>query len=714
MAGNETGKLPQRIGRIEDVAYNLWWTWNPSARALFKSMDMTLWRETNHNPVRMLGKMRAADLRDRAKDPAFLQAYDSVIAQFEEYTAPDRATWFKRSHPEHQGMIAYYSAEFGVHQSLPIYSGGLGILAGDHCKTASDLGVPLAGVGFMYPEGYVQQRLGIEGWQQNHYERLDRASSPVRPACRPDGSPCVLTLDIGGWHFKIAVWRVQVGRVPLILMDTNVEGNDLRDREVSNRLYGGDRSTRLRQEIVLGMGGLRVLRELGLDIRLFHINEGHAAFMLLERLRELVAQGRSFAEARRVLSGEVVFTTHTPVEAGHDVFEEPLIEEYFKDFWPSLGLDREAFMGLARVPGEDGWNMTALALRLAGRTNGVSRPNGEVCRKMWRKLYEGRPAAEVPITHVTNGVHLPTWVCQSMAEVYDLHLGKDWKERQDDPAMWARIAKVPDEAVWEHHARRKHDLMNFIRSQVRARWMRDRIDPMQVLAHGSMLDPDALTIGFSRRFAPYKRATLILRDLGRLRQLLLDPWRPVQLVFAGKAHPADDGGKKLIQQVYNLAKDPEIGGHIAFVEDYDMHKAHYLVSGVDLWLNNPLAPLEACGTSGQKAAVNGVPNLSILDGWWEEGYNRQNGWAPKATTHLPEGERDDADAQGLYDVLEEQIIPLFYDRGRDGVPHGWVRVMKESIQTVGPVFCSDRMLKDYVAQLYLPGKLARKEATVAA
>ncbi len=698
---NHPMQLPQRISRLKDVAYNLWWSWHPAARGLFRDVDETLWMTTHHNPVKVLLTTKPEGLEKLAKDPAFLRRYDAVMAEFDEYLGSGE-TWFGREHPEFKNKIAYFSAEFGVHNSLPIYSGGLGILAGDHCKSASDLGVPLVGVGFMYPQGYVVQKIGVEGWQQNHYEMLDWDSSPVRPALRPDKSKCVLNLNLGNWPLHVSVWRVDVGRVPLYLMDTNVEGNEPRDREVSGRLYGGDRTMRLRQEIVLGIGGIRMLKALGVQAEAFHANEGHAAFLLLERIREMVLDGASFKEAREKVAASSVFTTHTPVPAGHDVFPEETIEEYFKGYREELGLDREAFMALGRVPDKPGWNMTALALRLAGCTNGVSRRNGEVARKMWHPLWPERKVSDVPICHVTNGVHLPTWLSQTVAEAYSVHMGKDWRDRQDEPAYWAKIKDLPDEILWNAHTDCKQRLLDFIRRKTRQRWMKERTDPSQVLAGGSLLSPMALTIGFARRFATYKRADLILSNLDRLKRILLDPFRPVQLIFAGKAHPADDSGKHLIQRIYQLARDPELGGNIAFIEDYDMHKARYLVQGVDVWLNNPLAPLEACGTSGQKAAVNGVPNLSILDGWWKEGFNRANGWAPKPTDELEGGERDRVDADNIYGLLEEQVVPLFFERDAKNVPTGWVRVMKESIESVAPEFCADRMVKDYVRRLYFP------------
>jgi starch phosphorylase len=708
---NSQMRLPERIKRLEDVAYNLRWSWSPSARGLFKAVDRTLWMTTHHNPVKVLVKCRPEKLAQRAEDPSFLQWYDAVVEEFDLYMKNEQ-TWYRGQYPDKSGRIAYFSAEFGVHNSLPIYSGGLGILAGDHCKSASDLGIPLVGVGFMYPQGYVQQKVGVEGWQQNYYEILDWTSSPVRPALMENGERCVLKLEVGNWPLHVAVWRVDVGRVPLYLMDTNVEGNEPRDRDVSGRLYGGDRAMRLRQEIVLGIGGTRILKALGIQAEAFHVNEGHAAFLLLERIREMMSSGASFEDARRRVAESTVFTTHTPVPAGHDVFEEEVIDEYFKDYRETLNLGVEEFFELARVPGRKGWNMTALALRLAGRFNGVSKRNGEVSRKMWVPLWPDRKPEDIPIGHVTNGIHMPTWLSQNVAEVYSTYMGKDWHERQDDPGYWAKVDSVPDEELWNVHLECKGSLLDFLRRKTRQRWMADRTDASQVLAGGALLNPHALTVGFARRFATYKRATLIFKDMERLKKLMLDPWRPVQFIFAGKAHPADDSGKQLIQKIYQLAKDPELGGSIAFVEDYDMHKARYLVQGVDVWLNNPLWPLEACGTSGQKAAVNGVPNLSILDGWWEEGYNRANGWAPKTTAGLSDEERDRADAENMYGLLEEQVIPLFYDRNVKNIPAGWVRVMKESIKTVAPEFCANRMLKDYVRQLYFPAKSRTEPAAV--
>lgn len=696
--------LPERLSRLKDLAYNLWWSWHPEARALFKEIDRTLWAQSHHNPVQMLKLCPPERLRALAADAGFVSRCDAVVAAFDAYMGA-KDTWFAAAHPEQKDRsIGYFSAEFGVHNSLRIYSGGLGILAGDHCKAASDLGVPLVGIGFMYPEGYVVQKVSSDGWQQNVYETVDWSVSPARPVLGPSGGRMLLDIPLGRGTVKVAVWRVQVGRVPLYLMDTNVEGNSPQDREISGRLYGGDRTMRLRQEIILGIGGVRALRALGIHPATFHANEGHSAFLFLELLREKVSAGMGLDAARAEVAERAVFTTHTPVEAGHDVFAEEMISEYFSSYWPQLGVEREAFLEFARVPGHAGWNMTALALKLAGRRNAVSRRHGQVSREMWKGLFGGGTADSVPVSHVTNGVHLPTWVQQDLGETYDRYLGKDWRERQDDPAVWSKVAAVPDEVLWLQHNRNKSALLQMMRGRARARWMQDRGDAAHALAGGALLDHSALTIGFARRFAGYKRATLILHDIGRLKRLLLDPWRPVQLVFAGKAHPADDGGKALIQQIYRLAKDPELGGRVAFVEDYDMHVARYLVQGVDVWLNNPLAPLEACGTSGQKAGANGVPNFSVLDGWWEEGYNGANGWpigAPGGRGSGPEA--DAADAEDIYRTLEQKVIPLYYDRDEALIPRGWLKLMKESIRSVAPAYGASRMVKDYVNGLYAPG-----------
>lgn len=690
--------LPERLARLKDLAYNLWWSWHHEARFLFRDIDPILWESSSHNPVLLLQKSQER-LSHLAKEPRFLAHYDQVVDAFDHDTTCSD-TWFERrfGNEAKNCAIAYFSAEFGLHASLPLYSGGLGVLAGDHCKSASDLDIPFVGVGFMYPKGYVTQRLGPDGWQQNVYHELDWSSAPILPLCQPDGKPVIFDFVLGQWKLKIAVWLVHVGRVSLYLMDTNVEGNSPSDREITTQLYGGDRSMRLRQEIVLGIGGLRLLRFLGIPATFFHANEGHAAFLFLELLHEKITEGLTHEEAIKELSESTLFTTHTPVPAGHDVFDEPLLMPFFQEYAAELKLNQADFFALGQAPGEYGWNMTALALRLAGKRNAVSRRHGQVSREMWRKLWPEKSLDEIPINSITNGVHLGFWVQSDLYDLFDKRLGIHWIKAQDNPGFWEGIHSIPDHELWQAHLRAKDRLFSILGHRLKYRWQ-EGADAGQILAQGALLDRDVLTIGFARRFATYKRASLIFHDLERLKKILLSAEKPVQIIFAGKAHPADDNGKALIQQIFHIAKDPAIAGHVSFVEDYDMQLARYLVQGCDLWLNNPTPPLEACGTSGQKAAVNGLPNLSILDGWWEEGFTGSNGWGIEGSAQET-GNRDDLESKKIYDCLESQIIPLFYERGSDTIPHSWVKVMKESIRTSAPRFSAQRMVKEYAEKFY--------------
>ena len=697
-------KMPEKLGRLPDIAYNLWWSWTPEARLLFRHLDLTLWRQTNHNPVHMLNELPAEQLEAAANDPDFLRAYKSVLIKMDQ-EIQNGHSWFYQTYPElTKNTIAYFSAEFGLHNSLPIYSGGLGILAGDHAKEASDLGIPLIGVGFMYPQGYFRQRLPSHGWQEATYEQLDLSQAPIRPVETVDGQPLKIHVTMSGTPVYARIWYVQVGRTVLYLMDTDVEENDPWNRDLSARLYSGDGEVRIRQEIMLGVGGVRTLRALGITPKVWHMNEGHSGFLVLECLREKVQSGMSFAEALADVRAHTVFTTHTPVPAGHDAFPFHMVEHYFQGFWNDLGLSREEFLALGEH--QESWgtafNMTVLALHTAGYVNGVSKLHGEVSRAMWQGVWPNLPQAEIPITHVTNGVHVPTWLPSETRILYRKYLGPGWIERQDDPKIWQQLDDIPDEALWDLHILLKRKLMKFLRARVRQRWLTGRDDPTQVLTSGTLLDSSVLTIGFARRFATYKRATLILKDLERLRRILTNQYRPVQIVFAGKAHPADDPGKMLIQTVYNMAKHNQMGGRIAFVEDYDMHMARYLVQGVDVWLNTPLRPREASGTSGMKAAINGVPNLSIQDGWWAEGYNGANGWSFGNVEYDDPETQDWADASAMYDILEQEVVPLYYKRDGDDIPRGWVRLMRESIRTSAHQFGTRRMLKDYARKLYVP------------
>ena len=700
------GKVPLRIARLEELAYNFWWSWHRSARELFKSLDYALWRSTAHNPVCMLNQVSEERLKEVGKDPLFRRHYDAVMIDFDR-DLKNGHLWYPKTYPDLADQtVAYFSLEFGIHSSLPIYSGGLGVLAGDHIKEASDLGLPLVAVGFLYEMGYFRQRVNGDGWQEATYPRFEPRDVAVREI-RDDAGNCLFVpVEVGDRTVNLQVWHVQAGRTQLYLMDADNEQNAPWDRELTARLYGGDQEMRIQQEIVIGLGGLRILRTLGIDPAVFHLNEGHSAFLVLERIRGLVATGKTYQEAAEIVRDTTVFTTHTPVAAGHDVFPFHLVEKYFSNYWPRLGLDRDAFLALGSDgAGWQGFNMTLLALRMAGQSNGVSRLHGQVSRKMWQPAWPDLAVEQVPIGEITNGVHLSSWVGQPIDRVFRKHLGPQWLDEQDSPALWERVLEVPEEELWAAHVGLKQKLLTLIRERARRARVDGRMTPEQVLCAGTLLDPEALVIGFARRFATYKRATLIFSDVDRLRRLLHDPYRPVQFVFSGKAHPADDAAKHVLQQIYQLAKDPATGGRIAFIEDYDMQVARYLVQGVDLWLNTPLHPHEASGTSGQKAALNGVPSLSVLDGWWAEGYDGSNGWAIEPVRRYSAEEwwlRDQEEAEQLYGLLENEVVPLFYQRDGDGVPRGWVHMMREAIRTIGSSFSARRMLKDYSEKMYVP------------
>ena len=695
--------LPERIARLPELAVDLWWSWHNEAREVFRTLDYPLWRATAHNPVRMLWLVPRATLDRVVHDPEWLERYDAALVRLDAARLAHH-TWCAEQVPQlHSQPIAYFSAEFALHQSLPIYAGGLGVLAGDHCKEASDLGVPLIGVGFMYPQGYFHQHITAEGWQEETYEKLNWADAAIEPATTPEGEPCITAVPLGDRTVLVAVWRVRLGRVKLYLLDTDLEENAPWDRSLSARLYGGDRETRVQQEIILGIGGVRALRALGSNPAVWHLNEGHAGFVVLQRIREFVDQGLSFEAALEEVRRTTVFTTHTPVPAGHDAFNFQLVEKHLAGAWGSLGDHRARFLALGEYDNGGGaqFNMTALALRASGSVNAVSQLHGEVTREMWVPIWPDRRAEEAPVAALTNGVHVPTWVSNEMAQLFARHLGADWIERHDDPAIWDGILDIPDEEIWAARTALRGYLFSFIRQRARALWTEERVSASRVLAAGTLLDGDALTIGFARRFTGYKRPDLIFRDPERLAKILTMPGRPVQIVFAGKSHPADDTGKHRLQGVYRRALDPAFAGRVAFVEDYDLHVAHFLVQGCDLWLNNPRKPLEASGTSGMKASINGVPHCSIGDGWWAEGYNGRNGWLIDGGISGDENAVDDADARALYTLLEQEIVPAFYDRGPDRVPHRWVRVVKEAVRSVTPRFSSRRMVKEYVERMYL-------------
>ena len=697
--------LPERISRLQDLACNLWWTWTPQARTLFRTLERNLWESTGHNPVALLHSVTQARLEEVAQDEAYLAKYDAVLRDFDAYSV--RAGWFDQAYPDKKHTYAYFCAEYGWHEAVALYSGGLGVLAGDHTKAASDLGVPLVGVGLWYPEGYFHQRVAADGRQEAVYARKDPQNLPLELVKDgEDGSAEVrVTVTLYGREVQVRAWRITVGRVPVYLLDTDVPENTPEDRDLLRRLYGGDQRTRVAQEIILGIGGVRLLRALRIAPTSWHMNEGHSAFMALERCREFVAQGLSFEVAREAVAASTVFTVHTPVAAGNDAFPFDLVSQFFGDYWGALGLDQQSFLELGRY--DLGWgpvfSMPALAIGFSSGRNGVAELHGDTSRKLWHELWPEVPTDEVPISHVTNGVHFPTWVAPEMQDLAASVLPEDWRARLDDVDMWRRVAQVDDGKLWEVRKALKAQSVRFLRRRVLRQLERQGATPTELQNTGDLFDPNALTVGFARRFATYKRATLIFRDLDRLARILGDPTRPVQLVFSGKAHPADKPGQELITIIHNLSKDDRFAGKILFVEDYDMAVGRALTRGSDVWLNNPRRPLEASGTSGQKAAMNGGLNLSILDGWWPEGYDGENGWAVGTERGFDSEEQADAaDADALYDLLEREVVPLYYARDESGVPRGWLARSKDAIHTITPRFNASRMVKDYVTTYYAP------------
>jgi glycogen phosphorylase len=702
--------LPRRIDRLGELAYNLWWTWNPNAQRLFYRIDYALWESLNHNPLRFLRLVGRSEVNAAAQNPVYLDLYDRVFASFDAYLNA-KQTWCSRMYKnrsKHQS--AYFSMEFGLHETLPIYSGGLGVLAGDFLKESSDLGLPLVGVGLMYAEGYFSQRISEDGWQDSVNNLLNFDELPVLQVLDGQEKPLAVSVKFPDRLVIAHIWELRVGRVPLYLLDTDLDENNPDDRKLTLRLYGSELNLRIGQEILLGEGGVRALRALGYKPDVWHMNEGHAAFLTLERARELVAQGLTFEQAIARTRRGNVFTTHTPVPAGNDEFPLWLVDRNLSNLWSDLGLTRDQFVELGRHQqpgGETFFSMTVLALRHSDGRNAVSELHGRVSRRMWKFLWpEVGDENDVPISYVTNGVHTATWLARRMRVLLDKYLGEDWLERLDDPETWVRMDAIPDRELWDVRLHLKRKLVLYVMERTRQRWMKGGYqNPVQAIASGVMLDPYVLTIGFARRFATYKRANLVFSDLERLLELINRPNRPVQIIFAGKAHPNDEPGKLLIQEVYRIVKKAENGGRLVFLEDYDMNLARYLVQGVDVWMNTPRRPSEASGTSGMKAALNGVLNFSVLDGWWREAYNGSNGWAIGEDADLDTPVEDGADAESLYDVLENQIIPLYYtERSADNVPLEWMVMLKESMRTITPQFGTRRMLKEYIERLYLPAE----------
>jgi starch phosphorylase len=699
--------LPRRLKRLAEIAYNLWWIWNPEAFRIFALIDKALWEHVYHNPLLFLRSVERARLNAVTSERFFLEVYDRVLHNFDQYMNGS-GTWFKDTYPKAQNnLIAYFSFEFGLHESIPVYAGGLGILSGDHLKEASDLGLPLVGVGFLYTQGYFSQKITEDGWQEARNNPLKLENLPVMPILDQDGSNVTVSVNLTGRTVYAQLWKVAVGRIQLILLDTNVDANSANDRQLTARLYSNDVDLRISQELILGIGGVRALRALELEPTAWHMNEGHSAFLTIERVRELMKEGATFEAASEIVRTSSVFTTHTPVPAGNDEFPLWLIDKYFPYIWQELGLSRDQFIDIARNTktwGGDTFSMPILAMRLANQRNAVSELHGEVSRKMWHFLWPDRREEEVPISYITNGVHTGTWLARRMRVLFDRYMGPDWLEKIDDHAIWDGIENIPDNELWVVRRHLKRKLVAYIMERSRRNWIKTTIHPVQIIAGGVLLDPYALTIGFARRFATYKRANLILRDTERILNLINQPNRPVQIIFAGKAHPADEAGKLILQEVYRTVKDARNGGRLVFLEDYDMNIARYLVQGVDIWLNTPRRPNEASGTSGEKAALNGVLNFSVLDGWWREGFNGMNGWAIGDDAEYPDSNmQDESDANSLYDTLENEIIPLYYDeRSGDNLPVEWIAQMKESMRTLIPRFCTRRMVKEYLRELYMP------------
>lgn len=699
-------RLPERLLALHELAYNLWWCWHADAVALFRRIDPDRFEQLDHSPIRLLTSTEQKHFEELASDDGFLAHLDRVWDAFQAYlSAP---TWFAEHYGDASRLrVAYFSAEFGIHESVPVYSGGLGVLAGDHLKSASDLGLPLVGVSLMYREGYFRQYLNVDGWQQERYPENDFFNLPLIAKTDKDGNPLTVSVPFPGRDVHARVWKINVGRITLFLLDCNIPRNSPEDRKITAQLYGGDTHTRIQQEIILGIGGLRALRALGKEPTVCHMNEGHSAFAALERARILVEEKKlDFATAIESVKAGTVFTTHTPVPAGNDAFPPQMIDQYFSDFMRSLNVDRSTFLALGREHANnegENFSMTVLAIHTSNVSNGVSKLHGVVSRRMWKNIFPGIPEAEVPITSITNGVHTQTWVAPEIAALYDRYLGHAWQDKPTAFEVWQRAEHIPDAELWRTHERCRERLVALARCRLQKQRERLGATRAEIDAAEEVLDPEALTIGFARRFATYKRGTLVFRNIERLNAILNNKERPVQLIFSGKAHPKDHGGKELIAHVTQYARRPEFRRRVVFLEDYEMNIARHLVQGVDVWLNNPRRPLEASGTSGMKVCVNGGINVSILDGWWDEGYLGDNGWRiGSGEEHADQQYQDEIESNALYDLMEREMVPEFYTRGADGLPRTWIRRMKRSIATNVAVFNTNRMVREYTEVSYLP------------
>ena len=701
-------QLPKRIEKLSEISNNLWWSWNTEFLRLFKIIDRDLWETCEKNPVKFLKLVSQDRLEQITKNTEFLKEYDKLSKQFEDYMN-SKNTWFSNKYPENKNdLIAYFSAEYGLDQTIPIYSGGLGILSGDHLKSASDLGIPLVAVGLLYKNGYFHQKINGYGDQEEEYNNIELSNLPINPVKDSNGEELTIYIKLEKRKVYLKVWQINVGRIKLYLLDSDIDKNNQEDREITLRLYGGDQEMRIKQEIILGMGGTNLLtRALNLNPTIYHMNEGHSAFLILELIKNIIKEKQvSFEVAKDIASSKTVFTTHTPVPAGNDIFPIELVEKYFKEFWPRLGLDREAFLKLGMKPCKElerGFNMGILALKVAGKKNGVSKLHGAVSRELFGDVWPEIAANESPITYVTNGIHTCSWLAPSLKELYNKYLIPYWQDNIHNDEVWKNIDNIPNKELWGIHRQRKIKLLDIVKENTTNRLRRSGYSYEKINDITSKLNPDVLTIGFSRRFATYKRATLIFKDLERITQILNNQDKPVQLIFAGKAHPADKEGKDLIKRIHEISMMPQFKGKIFILENYNIAMSRYLVSGVDVWLNNPRRPMEASGTSGQKASVNGVINFSVLDGWWAEGYNQENGWTIGTNAEYDSYEEQDiADSQSMYNTLETKIIPMYYNRNEDKISETWMKIMKNSIISTGGKYSTARMLVDYTNNLYMP------------
>ena len=700
-------QLPKRIERLGDISQNLWWSWNTEFLRLFKKIDIDLWETVEKNPVKFMKLVSQEKLEKVCEDEEFLSEYDKIVENFDGYMNT-KNTWYARNYPNNQDdTIAYFSAEYGLDQTMPIYSGGLGILSGDHLKTASDMGIPLVGIGILYKEGYIHQLIGAFGEQLNIYKENEIDNFPISKVKDENGDDLIIFVKFPKRRLYLKIWQVNVGRIKLYLLDADIDENSSEYRSVTKQLYGGDREMRISQEIVLGMGGISLLRHIGVNPTVFHMNEGHSSFLLLERIKNVMKDKEvSFDIARDIVSSQTVFTTHTPIPAGNDIFTMDLMNKYFKDYWVRLGITQDEFLRLGMKENgsyDDGFNMGILALRIAGKKNGVSKLHGEVSREIFSDVWPNIAPNESPITYVTNGIHTTTWLAQDLKTLYNKYLQPYWQDKIYDDEIWKKINNIPNKELWKAHLVRKQKLMEMARQNLVTRYRRNNMNYQDITDIVEKFNPDALTIGFARRFIDYKRAVLIFKDLERITEILNIPNKPIQLVFAGKAHPLDWQGQGIVKYIHELSMKPQFKGKIFLLENYSMSISRYMVSGVDVWLNTPRRPMEASGTSGQKASVNGVINFSISDGWWAEGYNQKNGWIIGTNDEYDNYENQDrVDSNSIYDTLENKIVPLYYDRNEDGIPEGWIEKMKNSIISTGGKYSTERMLKEYTENLYMP------------